>query len=283
VVLPGPPRSNQGRQDASVDAGELYGLPLDRFVAERNGLARRLRADGQREEAAAVAALRKPSVAAHGVNLLAHGARKRFGELFAAGDALRETQDRVLAGDADGRELARALERERAAVANLTQRAGELLAAEGHEPGAAVLERTGETLHAAALDDEARGLVVTGRLERELRHSGFGGGGPTEAVATPHKVARGKKAAPAAAATAEAEAKAKANAQARAAKAAKVAEAAARREAERTAKALRSAERDEERASEALRRAQDALSEARAQAESAAAAHAHARQTLDAF
>ncbi|MEA2287422.1 MAG: hypothetical protein QOJ21_3465, partial [Solirubrobacteraceae bacterium] len=50
------------------DSDELYGLPLDAFVPERDALAKELRSDGRREEAAEVKALRKPSVAAWGVN-----------------------------------------------------------------------------------------------------------------------------------------------------------------------------------------------------------------------
>ena len=52
--------------DDEVDA--LYGLPLDAFVPERDALAKRLRADKRREEADAVKALRKPSVAAWAAN-----------------------------------------------------------------------------------------------------------------------------------------------------------------------------------------------------------------------
>lgn len=50
-----------------MDTHELYGLPLDRFVPERGGLAKALRGDGRREEAAEVAGLRNPSVAAWAV------------------------------------------------------------------------------------------------------------------------------------------------------------------------------------------------------------------------
>src|SRR3954447_8139768 len=58
------------REDAGVDedVDRLYGLPLEEFVAERDALAKRLRADKRREEADAVKSLRKPSVAAWAVN-----------------------------------------------------------------------------------------------------------------------------------------------------------------------------------------------------------------------
>ena len=53
-----------------TDQRELYGLPLDRFVAERAALAKSLRSEGQREQADQVAKRRKPSVAAWAVNQL---------------------------------------------------------------------------------------------------------------------------------------------------------------------------------------------------------------------
>ena len=58
-----------------MEPDDLYGLPLDRFVAERGALAKALRADGRRDEASRVAALRKPSVAAWAVNQLARTQR----------------------------------------------------------------------------------------------------------------------------------------------------------------------------------------------------------------
>ncbi|HEX3833732.1 MAG TPA: hypothetical protein VHW04_17265, partial [Solirubrobacteraceae bacterium] len=69
-----------------MDVEELYALPLERFVPERNALAQELRTAERRDEAAAVAALRKPSVAARAVNRLARERRRQLLELFAAGD-----------------------------------------------------------------------------------------------------------------------------------------------------------------------------------------------------
>src|SRR6201994_219112 len=84
----------------AVDADDLYGLPLDRFIPERAALVRALRGGGEREQAAEVAALRKPSVAAWAVNQLIRTQRREVDSLFAAGDALREAQADVLAGSA---------------------------------------------------------------------------------------------------------------------------------------------------------------------------------------
>src|SRR3954470_19480390 len=83
---------------AADEADDLYGLALDAFVPERDALAKRLRADGRREDAAAVKALRKPSVAAWAVNQAVRSQPKAARDLWQAGDALIEAQDALLAG-----------------------------------------------------------------------------------------------------------------------------------------------------------------------------------------
>src|SRR4029079_16990871 len=60
--------------DSEID--RLYGLALEEFRKERDALARRLRADGNRDDAASVAELRKPVLAAWVVNRLAPRARR---------------------------------------------------------------------------------------------------------------------------------------------------------------------------------------------------------------
>jgi hypothetical protein len=181
------------RHHGAMDADDLYGLPLDEFVPERAALAKALRADKQREAAKDVAALRKPSVAAWAVNQLVRTQRQATKELFAAGDALRAAQEDLLAGKGDGRTLRAANERERAAVDALADKARGLLSADGRAPGEAVIERVADTLHAAALDEDAREQVRDGRLERELRHAGLGLGEDVFATAP---APRAKPAAP---------------------------------------------------------------------------------------
>jgi hypothetical protein len=157
-----------------MDVDELYGLPFDEFVPARNALVRELRKAGKRDEAAEVSALRKPSVAAWAVDQLVRTQRKAISELFDAGDALRAAQADVLAGRGDGQSLRAAVDRERTAVDALAAAARGLLSSEGHELSPTIVERVADTLHAAALDDEAREQVREGRLERELRHVGLG-------------------------------------------------------------------------------------------------------------
>jgi hypothetical protein len=260
-----------------VDLDDLYGLPLDRFIPERASLVRELRSGGEREQAAAVGALRKPSVAAWAVNQLMRTQRREVDALFAAGDALRDVQAGVLGGSADARELRSAAEQERAAVDALVQIARGLLSSGGHELSAATVERVSETLHAAALDDDARGQVGEGRLGRELRHAGLGSG--LGAAVAPKADARAE-----AARRAVSERKAEA-AQRRgreeARKRARAVERDAAREVDRAERALRSAQDRETRAAEALGQAQAAVRDAEAAVEAAAAAHRQAKQRLD--
>jgi hypothetical protein len=279
-----------------VDADELYGLALDRFVGERTALARELRAGGEREQAGRVAALRKPSVAAWAVNQLVRTQSRGFEELIEAGDALGAAQANLVAGRGDARALREAVERERGAAAALVAIASGLLSGDGHELSAAILDRVADTLHAAALDASAREEVRGGRLVRELQHAGLGGlagpgggGGPVGTSAKGARRSRSSKARPASAtkkrATAPAaddkrtEARRPAVAEGR--RAARIAEAEARRHADLTARALRVAEERRERATDALQAADEALANAQAEAKNAAAAHEQAKAELE--
>ena len=271
---------------------DLYGLAPDAFVPERGALAKALRAEGRRDEAAEVGKLRKPSAAAWAVNQLVRSRGDGVGELFAAGDAVREAQADVLAGRGDARALRDAGARERAAVDDLVEAARELLS----DASPATLERVADTLHAAALDASARDAVRDGRLERELRHAGLGLGegadvfaaAPAPARAEPAKTEAKPKAEPELNGKAQAPAAPKRDAAAerRAAKERAAAEAAARKEArvaiakaakaeERAGHALRAAQERRERAADALAEADAALEEA--QAKAAAAAEEHRR------
>ena len=232
---------------------DLYGLPLDRFVAERTALARELRGAGRREEAGEVAALRKPSVAAWAVNQLVRTQGRAVDELFEAGDALRKAQDGVLAARDDAGSLRSAAARERAAVDELSQAARGLLSSQGHELSATIIERVSDTLHAAALDDDARNHVRGGRLERELRHVGLGTTGPVPRAAPGRAKDKDKDKAVERAA---AEERATARAGARAA------EREARRRAERAVRAAEMARERHDRAAEALEAAEQALAAA---------------------
>ena len=156
---------------------ELFGLPLDEFVAQRDARAKELRASGDREAADAVKKLRKPTVSAWAVNQLARRERDTLDTLLAAGEALRRAQSALGEGGGDARVLRDAARDERGAIDDLVAAASELLPSASES----VLEEVRETLHAAAIDDEARELIDRGRLTKPRRAVGVGG---LEAFAT---------------------------------------------------------------------------------------------------
>jgi hypothetical protein len=151
------------------ESDRLYALPLEEFVRERDALAKRLRDEGNREEADAVKRLRKPSVVAWAVNQLAHRRPDELGRFLETADRLRDAQT-GRSGD-----FAEAAAAERDAVRKLTRTAGSLLSESGRSASGATLDRVARTLHAAAADDEARAELERGVLTEEVEATGFGG------------------------------------------------------------------------------------------------------------
>jgi hypothetical protein len=281
-----------------MDVDDLYGAPLEQFVSARGALARELRKQGRREEAAEVASLRKPSVAAWAVNQLVRTQPRSISELFQVGDELQEAHRTAAAGRGDGGTLREAAQRERAAVEVLMEATRGLLTSEGHELSATIIERVADTLRAAALDSDARASVSHGRLERELRHVGLGVIDAGAATAPPRQSTRArapKRPAPEPerdqARSQESERRERAerreedkrrereHAQAR--KAAREIEAKARRSAERAARAVRVAEERRDRAAQDLKAAEESLSGAREAAEAAATELQRAHDELE--
>src|SRR3954454_21388050 len=160
IDWPPPARSSGPYACGMVDeADELYGLPDDEFTAARDALAKRLRGEKRREDADAVKALRRPSVAAGAINraVREHGAD----EVLAAGDALRSAHEALLAGGGDAARVREAMARERDAVRDFTR------LALGEGASDATEEKVRATLHAASVDDDVREALMAGRLERE--------------------------------------------------------------------------------------------------------------------
>src|SRR5215467_12550100 len=102
-------------------AGELYGVPTDEFTAARNARAKQARDDGDRQLAAAIAKLPKPTAAAWLANQLVRNAADELSALLSLGQAMREA---TAALDRD--ELRRLTRDQRAAMAALVQRARDL-------------------------------------------------------------------------------------------------------------------------------------------------------------
>ncbi len=172
--------------DGEID--RLYAGPLAEFVGQRNELAKRLRAGGDREAATSVKGLAKPSLTAWVVNRLHHEQPELMAELMAAGERIRA------AHLSDPAALGGAVEAHRGALAELVDLARETLEAEGHPAGKAQVRRITGTLEAlAAIDPESLG-VTPGRLTRDLEPPGFGAFGAVFPAPPPAKSRAGKRA-----------------------------------------------------------------------------------------
>jgi hypothetical protein len=141
---------------ASYDeaVAELYRSPHDAFVAERQRLARELKAAGDKPGAARLLKLGRPTLSAWAVNQLWWHARESFEQLLAAAARLRAGDQ---AGAADRRD----------AVAALRARAAALLVEGGHAVNEATLRRVTTTLSALAaaggFDPESPGALAADR------------------------------------------------------------------------------------------------------------------------
>jgi len=168
------------------DADALYAADPDEFVAARQALVKRLRADGDRAQAAEVAKLRRPTAAAWAVNQLARRHPDELAGLVELGRELGRAHERLLSGGRDDATITSG-RRRREAIVDLVDRAAGILTGSGRAADAH-RDAIAATLDAASLDPEVAADVVAGRLSKELDPpSGFGlGGGELDrAVAAP--------------------------------------------------------------------------------------------------
>jgi hypothetical protein len=150
--------------DAAV--ARLYGVAPGDFISTRNELAKDNPALAKR-----LRELRRPTVSAWAVNLLARAAADEVGWLLDAGAQLR---DAWAAGDHIG-----GLEQRRSElIARLVRMARELSADAGQPLREPAVREIEETLQAATIDPDVAADVRAGRLARPRSHAGFGLGVP---------------------------------------------------------------------------------------------------------
>jgi hypothetical protein len=282
------------------EADRLYGLPLEQFTAERDAAAKALRKGGDRDAAAVLAKLPKPTPAAWAANQIARTEPDVRDEFLAAGAALREAQEAALAGDAAAlREATRA---QRAAV-EAFMAAAQPLQPGGRPLSRAMSDRLRTTLLAAAGNEELSEALADGRLALEAE---AGGAWPPPDASDVAAAPRRREPRPAAKSADRGGRQlvrdTNKRAQRAAAKSAERDEAAEReREREREARgalerelreargtlkvrerALSIAEKDAARAEQRLEAARAALEEARVEADATAKALTEAREAVDA-
>jgi hypothetical protein len=146
---------------------DLYGAPLDQFVARRNQLAKELKAEGRDDDAAAVTSLRKPTTVIWGLDQLAETAPELIDELTAAHERLRTA--------ASAEKLRSASDDRHRLVQTLVDIAAERLETAGLGASEQTRERMARTLLATASDPDAEKALRAGTLATELQPSGFGG------------------------------------------------------------------------------------------------------------
>jgi hypothetical protein len=152
--------------DLHAAALALYGLTPDEFTSARNELAKATKGAG---EAAAIKALRKPTLAAWLANLLVRTDPDEVNDLTELGDELRTAHL-----SADGARLRQLTPRRHDLVQHLVRTAQARAMERGRPISATVVGRLTETLDAALIDPGAAQLLRSGRLTSALRHVGFG-------------------------------------------------------------------------------------------------------------
>ena len=153
-------------------AQELYGLPPEEFTEVRNARAKEIVAAGDRELAAEVRKLPKPTVAAWLVNALVRTRGRDVEELIALGPELREAQRNRARPD-----MRRLADRRRDVIRDLVGAASQQATEAGHSMASQVQRQVEETLEATVADEESAAAVRAGRLSNPLAFIGFGGDG----------------------------------------------------------------------------------------------------------
>lgn len=155
----------------------LYAGPLEEFVPERDALARTLRETGERDAAAEVRSLRKPTVAAWALNQLSHRRSRQVGRLLEVADRLRQVQLQAMSGGRGAGELRETIAAYRDAVEDLSRDAAEILEQAGTSPAAHMAEVMA-SLQAATVNEEARRQLREGTVSRPFAAPGLAGLAP---------------------------------------------------------------------------------------------------------
>jgi hypothetical protein len=164
-------------------AEELYALSPGEFTGTRNQWAKQAKADGDKELAARVTELRKPSMAAWVVNMLVRHRAEEMTQVLDVGASLRQAQENL-----DGDAL-RELTRQRRQLTTAVTHQGRLLAGElGQKVTQAVADQVESTLHAAMVDEQAAAALRSGMLVTTLAATGVGEVDVVDAVAVPSAI-----------------------------------------------------------------------------------------------
>ena len=155
----------------------LYAVPPEEFMAERKRLVAAAKADSDPAVAKEIGTLRKPSLAAWAVNLLAREAPDLVDGLADLGGRMRAAQGRL---DTDTLTSLRP-ERDQL-LEEVVRTTVRLVADAGRTCSAAAQQDVRATAIAALADEQAMTAMASGQLARPLSYSGFGEVDLAEAV-----------------------------------------------------------------------------------------------------
>lgn len=145
---------------------ELFEGDLDDFVKRRDDLAKELKNDGDKDAAAAVKELRKPSTLLWAVNQVARRRRDAIDDLVRAAGEVRAAQAKAVQGkDAGGL---------RTSTNDWRNRIRALAAEVAKQAGEQYRDEAAATFEAASRNDEVATVLRAGRLVSALSVSGFG-------------------------------------------------------------------------------------------------------------
>jgi len=166
-------------------ADELYGLLPGNFTSVRDARAAEARQTGDRELAAAIKGLKRPTSSAWLVNMLARSRSQQVDELLDLGSAMRAAHTQ-LAGD----EIRRLSQQRRQVVADLARTARRLAADAGQAVSEEAARELEATLEVALAEPAAGETVRSGRLTTALKSSGLGSLDFAGEAAVPDKAGR---------------------------------------------------------------------------------------------
>ena len=163
------------------DEHALYGFKPANFISERNALVKSLKKAGQKDEAARISKLTKPSPSIWAVNQLARRTPNDLLAYLEAHHRARERQLRSLAATAEthnngqeARNLAdTAIRQERRLLDALVEHAHTFLAEENLSTAKTTIERVRTNLRAAVVHTETQSRLEKGCLPSDLEEPGF--------------------------------------------------------------------------------------------------------------
>ncbi len=150
-------------------ADRLYAVPPSEFVGARDVAVATAKADGDKASAKAIGALRRPTVAAWMVNLLALRRPEQLDELLGLAERMRDAQANLAGSD-----LRDLTVRRRKAVTGLVNTAAGLAVEAGASRSGLPTADVEMTLTAALADSDVASDVRSGRLVKTAQYDGFG-------------------------------------------------------------------------------------------------------------